>query len=452
MTLSINIFCAVLNYQRINDQSLGNLKCAELPNNETSLYELKQELGFEIDSIAVIKKCNAIMVIVAYSDDLSFDYVKGRLLSSWDKLSNNGIAQLKRDIKFYENIEALKFIAECAVGVHSVTVGDSQVLSQMSDGLTRSLSSPKNPFGLIVEWINFIAEECRFKTGIFNGNTSLERIASDYIVQQERKKKKIMLVGYGKSGKLIAKILNKENNLPLLIVNRTPINLRGDEFKENVIYSSFDLLSSATLKDIGAIVIAINNTTETDELIKVLVDKISEADVIFVDLSTPPLLLGKIKKFIGIDVLSEIAQKNISTRKDAVNKVRGLIGQQINSIVDRINTIIATNYILEQKTHRFSLDSEKINLIKIRGEMFQFIRKFLAQSDFLEVITPSIVGISTDPPKVDKGGTIDVDWMNGARAFLRQSNQIYKQICVASGIKKIYEIGPFWRKEISESY
>lgn len=452
MILSTNIFVAVLNYQRIDDRALSNLKCAELSNGEVDLHKLRQELGFEIDSVAIIKKCNAVMVVVAYCDDLSFDYVKGRVLHSWDKLSKDGISQLKRDIKFYENIEALQFMAECAVGIHSVTVGDSQVLAQISDGLRKSLPSPKNPLGLIAEWISAIAEECRLKTGIFNGNTSLERIASDYIVQQIGKNKKIMLVGYGKSGKLIAKILNRENNRPLLIINRTPVNHKEDELKENVVYFSFDSFSPAALKDVGAIVIAIDNTTETNKLIQVLIDKLSEMNVIFIDLSTPPLLSGKIKKFIGIDALSEIAQKTIGVRKDAVSKARGLINQWISLIVDRINAVIAANYILEQKKHRFSLDSEKVNLIKMRGEMFQFLRKFLVQSEFLEVITPSIVGISTDPPKVDKGGTIDVDWMNGARAFLRQSNQLYKQICVASGIKKIYEIGPFWRKETNESY
>lgn len=84
--------------------------------------------------------------------------------------------------------------------------------------------------------------------------------------------------------------------------------------------------------------------------------------------------------------------------------------------------------------------------------MFRYLRDYFSHNGYLEVITPFIVGISTDPPKVDKGGTFDVDWVNGARAFLRQSNQIYKQICVASGLEKIYEIGPFWRKESSESY
>lgn len=79
--------------------------------------------------------------------------------------------------------------------------------------------------------------------------------------------------------------------------------------------------------------------------------------------------------------------------------------------------------------------------------MHKIIRNYLDDKKFIEVTTPYIVGLSTDPPKVDKGGTLNVDWMNGAPAFLRQSNQIYKQILVASGLDMIYEIGPFGEKK-----
>lgn len=98
--------------------------------------------------------------------------------------------------------------------------------------------------------------------------------------------------------------------------------------------------------------------------------------------------------------------------------------------------------------NRTTIDVQKENL----NEMYKIIRNYLDDQKFLEATTPYIVGLSTDPSKVNKGGTINVDWMNGAPAFLRQSNQTYKQILVASGLEKIYEIGPFWRKETSESY
>lgn len=449
MTLPTNLVCAALNYQRLDARAIENLRQADISNEKSGLVSFKDDLGFEVDSIAIIKKCNAILIIIAYSDDLSQEYVRGGILKTWDKFAKNGVTRFKRNVRFYENSDTLRFIAECAIGVHSVTTGDSQVLSQMTDGFRSSLDSEKNPFGFIADWINTIAEECRLKTEIFKGNTSLERIGSEYVVERIAKGKTVLLLGYGKSGKLVAKILNKENNLPVLIVNRTTVYPKAEDLKETAIYSSPDSFTAP--KNIGAVVVAIKNSEETDVLISNLLNKLPTIDV-YVDLSTPSLLSGKVKEFIGIDALSEVAQKTIGARKDAVSKAGKVIENHMGMIRDRINAHNASMYVQEQKNLKFSLGSEKIDLIKLRGEMFQHLRKSLQQGHFLEVITPFIVGISTDPPKVDKGGTIDVDWINGARAFLRQSNQIYKQICVASGIERIYEIGPFWRKETSESY
>jgi aspartyl/asparaginyl-tRNA synthetase len=448
--LSTNITCAALNYQRLDEQAVTNLKNAEPADDRNAAAAFKRELGFDVDSVAIIKKCNAVMIVIAYGDDLSEDYVRGRLLHSWDTLSQGGITQVKRDIRFHDGIEALQFIAECAVGINSITVGDSQVLSQMIEGLRGGLFSPKSPFGFIADWIGAVAEECRLKTEIFKGNVSVERIASDYVTENISMNKKVILVGYGKSGKLVAKILNKENRIPITVINRSEVDLRTEGYAEDASYSSFHAF--APDKHVGAVVIAVDNTPETDTLVVDIVAKIFSNDALYVDLAMPPLLAGKVKKFVGIDQLSEIAQKTIGTRKDAVNKARKLIGQYINIIIDRINENNSAIYVREQKSSKFSVDGEKVQLIKLRGEMLRYLRESLATDGFLEVITPFIVGISTDPPKVDKGGTIDVGWLNGTRAFLRQSNQLYKQICVASGIDKMYEIGPFWRQETKESY
>lgn len=452
MKLSTNITCVSLNYQRLDEQAISNLKQADLSVDEKDLQLLQEKIGLDVDALTVIKKCNALMILVAYSDDLSQDYVRGRLLHAWDELSHQGITGLKRDIKFFDNIDALKYIAECAMGVHSVTVGDSQVLSQILTGLRANTSTAgKSTFNFIADWLTELAEECRYKTEIFQGNTSLERIASELVLKEIPKDKTVVLVGYGKSGKLVAKVLNQENGSPIHIVNRTSVSPKESGLDDNSHYSSFESFQDS--KDIGAVVVAVDNTESTKKLVSDLVNKITNKDVFFVDLSTPPILRGIVDNFTDISALSNIANQTIGARKDAVNKARKIIENNLKYIVDHINSHFATLYVNAQKGLTVSaLDEERERLIRERSEMFKRIRSQLDEGKFLEVITPFIVGISTDPPKVDKGGTIDVDWMNGARAFLRQSNQIYKQISVANGIEKIYEIGPFWRKETSESY
>jgi len=452
MILSNKIICATLNYQRLDEKVLCNLKSAYLKNNLEFINKIKNELGFDTDSIAIVEKCNAVMLVISYQYNLSFEYVRGRILSTWDQNSDSGIMTFIRDIKFYDGIDAIKYLGECAVGIYSVTFGDSQVLSQVTEGLKSGLHGTGSPLIFIADWLNELVSECKFKTSIFEGNTSLERIACELIVKSIPAGKKSVIVGYGKSGKLVAKILNRENDLPLQIINRTIVNVQKENLDEKKVqYTSFlDFIP----KDIYCVIIALNNNTETSFIITNLLKKIEKINgIFFIDLSTPSLLTGNITDFVGIEKLSEIAKNNSMARKNEISKVKDIINIKIGVIVDQINRNNAKLYMNQQRQTNFKrLDNNKLNLISQRSRMCKIIRRYLDDNKFIEVSTPYIVGISTDPPKVDKGGTINVDWMNGASAFLRQSNQIYKQILVASGMEKIYEIGPFWRQETSESY
>jgi len=453
MTLSNKIICAALNYQGLDEKALNNLKSANLKNNSEFLGQFKDDLGIDIDSITVIEKCNAVMLLISYQDDLSFEYVRGRMLSTWDHNAQGGIMEFIRDIKFFEGIDAIKYLGECAVGIHSVTVGDSQVLSQITEGLTSGLYGDGNPFKLIAGWLSELVNECKLKTNIFEGNTSLERVASELVVKNIPAGKQSVLIGYGKSGKLVAKILNRENRLPLCIVNRTSIDIQKENLDEaNTRYLSFADFKSSD--DVKCVIVAVDSNVETDKAIVGFLEKFNDIQgILFVDLSTPSLLSGKVTGFIGIERLSEIAEKNVGTRKNEISKARTIVKNNIDQIVDQINRDIAKLYMVKQRKNNFKkLDKNKLELVVQRSKMCRIIRIYLDDKKFIEVTTPYIVGISTDPPKVDKGGTINVEWMHGATAFLRQSNQIYKQILVASGLDRVYEIGPFWRQETSESY
>lgn len=452
MELSNKFFCASLNYQRLDQKSLNNLKSANLKNDQSSLLNFKNNLGFKIDSLAIIDKCNAIILLIVYQEDLSLDYLKGHILSTWDRDSFSGISDFIKDIKFYSNEDALKFLAECATGVHSVTVGDSQVSSQVTEGLLGGIHGESGSLRLISNWISQIVDECRIKTEIFKGNTSLERIASEVIVRDTPIGKSILLVGYGKSGKLVAKILNRENNIPLHILNRTLVNI-AEEKLNSLTVNCTSFSDFRFPMDIAGVAVALDNNEETNTIIVDLLKAIKKTDdIFFVDLSTPSLLVGKVDNYIGIEKLSEIAQNNMGTRKNEISKVRNIINGKIYLLIDQINQSIAQLHINKQRQDNLKLSQDKVDLVKYRSKMYQAIRSFLDKEKFVEVTTPYIVGISTDPPKVDKGGAINVEWINGTKAFLRQSNQIYKQILVASGLPKVYEVGPFWRKEENESY
>jgi glutamyl-tRNA reductase len=226
MNLSSGLVCCTLNYQRLDENALSNLAKAALENSSDFLLRFKQDLGFKSDTIAVVRKCNAVMIIITYQEDLALEYLSGRILHAWDTLSASGIMGFVKDIKFYEGTHALQYLGECAAGIHSVTIGDSQVLAQLMEGLTKGIHGYSNTLKLIANWLPEVVEECKARTKLLEGNTSLERIASDIIADSVGPQGQCVLLGYGKSGKLVAKILNTEDNLPLVIVNRSPIDVK----------------------------------------------------------------------------------------------------------------------------------------------------------------------------------------------------------------------------------
>lgn len=89
------------------------------------------------------------------------------------------------------------------------------------------------------------------------------------------------------------------------------------------------------------------------------------------------------------------------------------------------------------------LRSERTKQIfMIRNLVLKVTRKFLNKKDFMEINTPKIVKAATE------GGTalFPISYFE-QEAFLNQSPQLFKQIMMASGFDRVYEIAPIFRAE-----
>ncbi|KAM0675385.1 hypothetical protein GVAV_001211 [Gurleya vavrai] len=77
------------------------------------------------------------------------------------------------------------------------------------------------------------------------------------------------------------------------------------------------------------------------------------------------------------------------------------------------------------------------------GAMFYF-REFLRKNDFMEIKTSKLIGASSE------GGAnlFEVKYFK-EKAYLAQSPQLYKQMALLGGFKKVYEIGHVYRAEES---
>lgn len=90
-----------------------------------------------------------------------------------------------------------------------------------------------------------------------------------------------------------------------------------------------------------------------------------------------------------------------------------------------------------------SLRHKKINVIfKIQNIIVNSFREFLSNEGFTEIYTPKIVKEGTE------GGTevFEVKYFEN-KAYLAQSPQFYKQMMVAAGFERVFEVGHVFRAE-----
>jgi aspartyl-tRNA synthetase len=94
-----------------------------------------------------------------------------------------------------------------------------------------------------------------------------------------------------------------------------------------------------------------------------------------------------------------------------------------------------------------SLRSKKSRFIfKIQSKIVEGMQEWLNVNGFQQVFTPCLMGIASE----SGSEVFEVKYFN-KKAFLRQDPQLHRQLTIAGGIEKLYDIGSSWRAEKSNT-
>lgn len=89
---------------------------------------------------------------------------------------------------------------------------------------------------------------------------------------------------------------------------------------------------------------------------------------------------------------------------------------------------------------------KNLAIFKVRSEVNRALREFFHENNFIEMQTPKLVGAGAEG-----GATMfSLDYF-GKKAYLSQSQQLYKQMLNIAGFDRVYEIGPSFRAEKSHT-
>ncbi len=89
---------------------------------------------------------------------------------------------------------------------------------------------------------------------------------------------------------------------------------------------------------------------------------------------------------------------------------------------------------------------EHAAIFKIRSALVEGIRRYFMENRFIEVHTPKIVAAGAEG-----GATLFPIQYFGTDAYLAQSPQLYKQMLMATGFERVFEIAPAYRAEKSDT-
>ena len=90
--------------------------------------------------------------------------------------------------------------------------------------------------------------------------------------------------------------------------------------------------------------------------------------------------------------------------------------------------------------------AENQAIFRIQSMLVQEIQAYLAKEGFLQVFTPCIMGVASE-----SGSDVFSIVYYDREAFLRQDPQLHRQLTIAGGFEKVYDVGPSWRAEPSHT-
>jgi len=99
--------------------------------------------------------------------------------------------------------------------------------------------------------------------------------------------------------------------------------------------------------------------------------------------------------------------------------------------------------------YRFlDLRNEKnLLMFKVQTCLFNAMRNFCLDENFIEIHTPKLIGAASE-----SGAEVFELKYFDQKAYLAQSPQFYKQMALASGFERVFEVAPAFRAEKSNSY
>lgn len=304
---------------------------------EDALATLTESVGAGV----ILSTCNRTEVYTVAPDAFTCHERMLRFFSHQGSIEGK---ELSCYLYTHEHEEAVRHLFRVTSGLDSMILGESQILGQVRNSLDISLSNG-HAGGALVDLFRHalrVGKRARKETGINRNALSVSSIAVKLAHRTlgDLRGRRVMVVGAGKAGKLVARALADSGVGRIVVVNRTLERARelasqlggqAASFDEmQALLGSVDIVVSST--DSRGVVIPLN-------LMKKVMTARGGAPLILVDIAVPRDVSPRVAELdnvflFNLDDLDSVSEANRAERQTEVARVEEIVEEETGNFME----------------------------------------------------------------------------------------------------------------------
>ncbi len=318
-------------------------KTARVPLMEAVAFKEKEKALAEIsllenvEECLLLQTCNRIEIFVVTEDaENAVNLVK----DYWLKQAGAYAVEAAKAMETSVNNDAFSHLLRVTSGLESMVIGEDQVLNQVWNAYLEA-ENAKTVGPIIKHLFNramTVGRRVRNETGINKGAVSIGSAAVELAVNLlgNLEDKKILVMGAGEIGTLVAKALARRCLSPIFIANRTherAVKLAADLSGQAVMFNRFE----EVLVDADVVICstaAPHYLLTKDMLQRLMKQRTNKDDLLIIDISNPRNVEKTVQevpkaKLYNIDDLQLIADKNKQEREKSIEKAVKILDEEL---------------------------------------------------------------------------------------------------------------------------
>jgi glutamyl-tRNA reductase len=367
-------------------------KTARVPLMEAVSFKEKEKGIAEVyalegvEECLILQTCNRIEIYAVTEEanstvNLIKDYFAKRTAEHTEEAS--------KAIETSVDEEAFNHLLRVTSGMESMVIGEDQILNQVWDAYLEA-EKAKTIGPILKHLFNrsmTVGRRVRNETGINKGAVSVGSAAVELAVNLlgNLEDKKILVMGAGEIGTLVAKALARRCLSPIFIANRTherAVKLAADLSGKAVMFNQFE----EALVDADVVICSTSapHYLLTKEMVsRLMKQRTNKNNLVIIDISNPRNVEKSVQEVSGaklynIDDLQLIADKNKQERQKSIEKAVKILGEELVILNQDMKSfsvrLIVSSLLSQAETVRQKELATALNMI---GDVDEKERKIL---------------------------------------------------------------------------